>query len=407
MMFKLSKAQLGLLLTPMIKDEISKLDAGGTAGNSLVTALNSTSATDGEATTANSSATPEVTDENKTEAGTVTQLSGINGYQPQKNTSSLVGIQGKDYGKTRWQRVLGFAGEKLANHFDDIYQRNNPVIHGISAYKQKKGGHLIRKAEPGLKTDWNTLGKTSDTHQNERATNFQTKMDKNLLGSNYGNYMKNQALGYTTTGFNDNTKGRTTGITSFTDLGNQSFKLNGQTTTIGDQAGTFSSERARNSYVENSMENAYDLNRRLDNASTKFDNKISKIDERAIDRGWDQSRIDEAKARAERQQNRRENRAYHKFQRDQRQASKAERIKEKVLDSTAMGKSLDAIGKGVNDAIEYKQQETQRHQDWRAKKDARWAQNQQNRTSVFNTDPNATPIGANGFKLSKHMFGYI
>lgn len=304
---------------------------------------------------------------------------------------------------------MGFAGEKLANHFDDIYQRNNPVIHGIPAYKQKKGGHLIRKATTGtdLEMDWNTLGKISDTHQNERATNFQTKIDKKLLGSNYGNHMKNQALGYTTTGFNNNTNERTTGVTSFEDLGNQSFKLNGQTTTIGDQAGTFSTERGRNSYIENSMENAYNLNKNLDAASTKFDNKISKINERALDRGWDQSRIDEAKARAERQQNRRKNRAYHKFQRDQRQASKVEQIKEKVLDSTAIGESLDAIEKGLNNTIEYKQQELQRHQDWRTKKDERWAQKQQNRTSVFNTEPNATQIGANGFKLSKHMFGYL
>lgn len=399
MTFKLSKAQLGLLLSPLM-NEVSKLNEGGTA---VIAAQNSTSTTDDKTTPTVSGPTGVNQD-----AGTVTQLTGITDYKPQENTSQL-GIQGKDYGKTRWQRILGFAGEKLANHFDDIYQRNNPVIHGISAYKQKKGGHLIRKATTGtdLKMDWNTLGKTSDTHQNERATNFQTKIDKNLLGSNYGNYMKNQALGYTTTGFNNNTNGRTTGVTNFEDLGNQSFKLNGQTTTIGDQAGTFSTERGRNSYIENSMKNAYNLNKNLDTASTKFDNKISKINERALDRGWDQSRIDEAKARAERQQNRRTNRAYHKFQRDQRQASKVERIKEKVLDSTAIGQSLDAIEKGLNNTIEYKQQELQRHQDWRTKKDERWAQKQQNRTSVFNTEPNATQIGANGFKLSKHMFGYL
>lgn len=399
MTFKLSKAQLGLLLSPLM-NEVSKLNAGGTA---VVDALNSTPTTDDNTTPTVSGATGVNQD-----AGTVTQLTGITDYKPQENTSQL-GIQGEDYGKTRWQRILGFAGEKLANHIDDIYQRNNPVIHGISAYKQKKGGHLIRKATTGtdLEMDWNTLGKTSDTHQNERATNLQTKMDKNLLGSNYGNYMKNQALGYTTTGFNNNTKERTTGVSSFEDLGNQSFKLNGQTTTIGDQAGTFSTERGRNSYIENSMKNAYNLNKNLDAASTKFDNKISKINERALDRGWDQSRIDEAKARAERQQNRRENRAYHKFQRDQRQATKVERIKEKVLDPTAIGKSLDAIEKDLNNAIEYKQQELQRHQDWGTKKDERWAQKQQNRTSVFNTDPNATQIGANGFKLSKHIFGYL
>ena len=92
MTFKLSKAQLGLLLSPLM-NEVSKLNEGGTA---VVAAQNSTPTTDDKTTPTVSDATGVNQD-----AGTVTQLTGITDYKPQENTSQL-GIQGKDYGKTRW-----------------------------------------------------------------------------------------------------------------------------------------------------------------------------------------------------------------------------------------------------------------------------------------------------------------
>lgn len=90
MIFKLPKAQLRLLLSPLM-NEVSKLNEGGTAE---VTTSNSTS------TVSDATGVSGATGVNQ-DAGTVTQLTGITYYKPQENTSQL-DIQGKDYGKIRW-----------------------------------------------------------------------------------------------------------------------------------------------------------------------------------------------------------------------------------------------------------------------------------------------------------------